>query len=241
MISFSMVTVAQTLDGDVTGTNLAMYRINDNWSQDDGALKLQAARGWNNRIKLYWTIWNSRADDNLTFHYGKGVDEVPSPTAIGEKKFTFDPSGGFHSESIYTKGVHIDGILRFYAGTDERMTLLDNGNVGIGTTDPGPYKLAVSGKIFAKGIDVKNSIWPDFVFAEDYKLRPLEEVERFIEEHQHLPEIPSEAEVLEKGIDVGKMFELQMQKIEELTLYLIELKNENKALKQTLNTLIEKE
>ena len=123
-----------------------------------------------------------------------------------------------------------------------RFTINNEGNVGIGTPDPGSYyKLAVEGKIGARGIDVKSGSWADFVFAEDYTLRPLEEVEQFIKEHQHLPEIPSEAEVLEKGVDVGEMLKLQMHKIEELTLYLIQLKKENESLKQTVNALQNKE
>ncbi len=105
-------------------------------------------------------------------------------------------------------------------------TLLINphgGNVGIGTSDPGSYKLAVEGIIGARGIDVKAGAWADFVFAPDYSLKSLKEVKNFIKQNGHLPDVPSEEEVLEEGINVSEMFKIQMQKIEELTLYIIEL------------------
>lgn len=103
----------------------------------------------------------------------------------------------------------------------------NSGNVGIGTLNPGSFKLAVEGKIGAREVKVQSSGWADFVFAEDYVLPPLAEVEQFIKENKHLPEVPSEAEVKENGIELGKMDALLLQKIEELTLYMIELKKEN--------------
>lgn len=100
--------------------------------------------------------------------------------------------------------------------------------VGIGTTDPGNYKLAVEGTIGARGIDVKVGAWSDFVFEKDYTLKSLEEVAIFIEKNKHLPDVPSEAEVLEKGIDLAKMDAILLQKIEELTLYMIDLRKRTK-------------
>jgi len=115
--------------------------------------------------------------------------------------------------------------------TAAKFDLLFNpfgGNVGIGTTDTQNFKLAVAGNtaidgtLKAKEIKVQANVWADFVFAPNYKLRPLAEVETFIKENQHLPEIPSEAEVKEEGIAVGEMNAKLLQKIEELTLYVIE-------------------
>ncbi|MEO1050054.1 MAG: hypothetical protein AAFX87_05495 [Bacteroidota bacterium] len=97
---------------------------------------------------------------------------------------------------------------------------INHGNFGIGTTNP-TYKLSVNGTIRAKEVIVETG-WSDFVFEEDYRLRTLKEVEAYINENGHLPEIPSAKEVEENGVKVGEMESKLLQKIEELTLYLIE-------------------
>jgi hypothetical protein len=125
----------------------------------------------------------------------------------------------------------------------EGITLQRNGNVGIGTAHP-DAKLAVKGLIHAQEIkvDLEGAITPDFVFEADYDLPELAEVEAFIEEHKHLPEIPSAVEVEANGVELGAMQMKLLQKIEELTLYLIEqekrmerLEAENQKLAELLN------
>lgn len=96
-----------------------------------------------------------------------------------------------------------------------------NGNVGIGINKP-QNKLDVNGTIHAKEVKVDLNGWADYVFKTDYKLPSLEEVEAHIKEKGHLPSIPSEKEVLVKGINLGDNQRLLLQKIEELTLYSIE-------------------
>lgn len=100
-----------------------------------------------------------------------------------------------------------------------------DGHVGIGVANP-TEKLHVNGNIRAAA-----GIWADFVFETDYQLPKLEEVESHIVANGHLKDIPSEAEVLENGINLGEMDAKLLQKIEELTLYLIEQNKEIKALK----------
>jgi hypothetical protein len=100
---------------------------------------------------------------------------------------------------------------------------LSSGNVGIGTMALSDYKLSVEGKIRAREIEVNASTWADFVFAEDYPLKSLSEIEKYIAEKKHLPNVPSEKEVLAKGINLGEMDAILLQKIEELTLYIIDL------------------
>jgi hypothetical protein len=93
----------------------------------------------------------------------------------------------------------------------------------IGPTISGPYKLAVKGKIAATDFNVVASgSWPDYVFSPSYKLRSLEETEAYINEHKHLPNIPAAAVVDKEGFALGDMQKRMMEKIEELTLYLIE-------------------
>jgi len=105
--------------------------------------------------------------------------------------------------------------------TTKMMTMMANGNLGIGTTNPGTYKLAVNGKIRAKEIKVETG-WADYVFKEGYDLPTLAEVEQHIKEKGHLPNIPSAKEVKENGIQLGEMNKLLLEKIEELTLYTLQ-------------------
>ena len=116
------------------------------------------------------------------------------------------------------------------------------GNVGIGTTDTKGYKLAVAGEMIAERVVVKlTGTWPDYVFKKNYGLRPLEQVEQFINQNSHLPEVPSAQEITDKGIDVGAMNAKLLQKVEELTLYLIEqnkeIKMQNKENKMQNNKI----
>ena len=124
------------------------------------------------------------------------------------------------------------------------MTMLTNGYVGIGTTTPS-YTLDVNGDIRASKIYVKRTLsaeeiivktmGADFVFADDYQLLPLSEVEAFITENKHLPEIQSAKEMQENGVSVSELQTKLLQKIEELTLYLIQQENRIKELEEKLN------
>ncbi|MEX0274647.1 MAG: hypothetical protein AB3N16_09740 [Flavobacteriaceae bacterium] len=97
------------------------------------------------------------------------------------------------------------------------------GNVGIGTSTPRDYKLAVNGDIRAKRVKVETTNWPDYVFTKAHHLPTLEEVRQHIAEKGHLPNIPPATEVEANGLDLGEMDRLLLEKIEELTLYILEL------------------
>lgn len=132
------------------------------------------------------------------------------------------------------------GMNNGTADLHERMRIMPNGNVGIGTSNP-QNTLDVNGTIHTKEVRIDNDGWADFVFDKDYKLVTLAEIEAHIKEYRRLPEIPSEAEVKENGVDVGVMQVKLLQKIEELTLYVIEqdkkinkLQEENQELKKII-------
>jgi hypothetical protein len=97
------------------------------------------------------------------------------------------------------------------------------GHVGIGTRETFGYSLAVNGAILTEEVTVKvKEDWPDYVFDEDYELVSLNELNSFIHENRHLPEVPAADAILESGLEVGKMQSLLLKKIEELTLYIIQ-------------------
>lgn len=99
----------------------------------------------------------------------------------------------------------------------------NDNSVGIGTNATYGYRLAVAGPMIAERIKVKQvTNWPDYVFKKDYQLPPLKEVATFIDKNGHLPGIPSAAEIANDGIEVGDMNARLLQKIEEMTLHLIQ-------------------
>lgn len=93
----------------------------------------------------------------------------------------------------------------------------------LGTINDADLRLAVNGNVYTKKVKVTATAWSDYVFDTTYRLRPLSEVEAFIKANQHLPEVPSTAEVTKSGVDVGDTQALLLKKVEELTLYMIEL------------------
>ncbi len=107
------------------------------------------------------------------------------------------------------------------------------GNMSIGTSSVATgYKVNIGGKVMCEELKVQLRPWADYVFADNYKLMNLSQLERFIKKNKHLPNIPSAAEVEKNGLEVGDMQRRMMEKIEELTLYIIELKKEIDTLKE---------
>jgi hypothetical protein len=113
----------------------------------------------------------------------------------------------------------------------------DLGNVGIGLTDPGNDKLAVNGNIRAKEVKVETTNWPDYVFDKGYNLPSLEEIKKHIQEKGHLPNIPSASEMEENGVELGEMNKLLLEKIEELTLYILKQQEEIKENKRQIRLI----
>jgi hypothetical protein len=133
--------------------------------------------------------------------------------------------------AVFEKGAGVN-VLYLKAG----------GNVGIGTSNP-LAKLSVNGtgtfngKVKCTEVEVLLAAWPDFVFESGYNLRPLSEVENFINTNKHLPDVPSADEVITNGASLGQMNSTLLQKVEELTLYMIQLQKENDALKVRVSNL----
>ena len=163
---------------------------------------------------------------------------------------TTSPSGEYPDNIFVVSNENGSGVVKMknrYGRTQivlntEGDSYFKGGNVGIGTTNPGSWKLAVNGKIRAKEIKVETG-WSDFVFEDNYKLPTLQDVEKHIKSKGHLKDIPSAKEVEKNGIFLGEMDSKLLQKIEELTLYAIaqekKINKDKKSLKTMNSILIE--
>lgn len=126
-----------------------------------------------------------------------------------------------------------DALELYEGGT--AMTI-QNARIGIGTDPNINYKLSVNGKVICEELKVQLSEnWPDYVFEEGYPLMTTEEISRFIDENGHLPGVPSASQVIQdEGIEVGEMNKILLEKIEELTLLLIDQQRQINSLTQLI-------
>jgi hypothetical protein len=113
-----------------------------------------------------------------------------------------------------------------------------NGNMLVGNTSVRTatgYAVSVVGKIICEDLKIQlYNIWPDYVFSSDYQLMPLDQLEQSVKQNQHLPNIPSAADITAaKGIEVGEINRQLLEKVEELTLYIIAINKQQKQLQQT--------
>lgn len=175
----------------------------------------------------------------------------PDATSGDYFNFSFRQSSGSHqviqsawdaSAGQFREFAFFDVATRLYEIRNGVMDILfkNSGNIGIGLGTlpiPSGAKVAIGGKVVCKEIEVTLAGLPDFVFQPDYKLMSLYDVENFINENKHLPGVPSEKEVLENGLNLGDMNATLLQKVEELTLYMINLQKENDALKVRISNL----
>jgi len=128
-------------------------------------------------------------------------------------------------------------------GIDSPKTKLHvSGNVMIGSGTPASgYMLSVNGKVISEEVRVElDATWPDYVFDEEYKLTPLHQLEKYISSEKHLPNIPPASQVQREGFDLGDMNRRLLEKIEELTLYIIQQEKKLNALQQQVNSIQQK-
>ncbi len=158
-------------------------------------------------------------------------------------------NGKLDEVMVFNRALNILEILDLYSEISGEEIALElwkpnieniyyNGNVSIaGTSVPSGFNFSVDGKIVAKEIKVTVDNWPDFVFRNEYDLLTLQELEDFIIKNGHLPEIPTSHDVEHNGIYLGEINAKLLQKIEELTLYLIEQNKENQELRRLIEEL----
>lgn len=155
------------------------------------------------------------------------ISKSPSgsgPTATGTLAFSY-------YNGVYTpQNQNTIPYMTFYAsGTNTPIVLIGNATTSLA----GSCTLAVEGKIGARELVISNlTPFPDYVFAKGYRLRPLSETEKFIKEYSHLPEMPSAEDVKKDGLEVGKLTTILVQKVEELTLQMIEINKQIEKLQK---------
>ena len=132
-------------------------------------------------------------------------------------------------------GTNSGNLGKFVIRTNgaDRVYVDNGGNVSIGTTDvANGYKVSVAGKVMCEELRVQlRASWPDYVFKKNYKLLPLAELKKFIEKNNHLPNIPKASVIEKEGMEVGDMQKKLMEKVEELTLYILDLQKQIDELK----------
>jgi hypothetical protein len=171
----------------------------------------------------------------LGIHYGSygTTSETTNTLRFGRyDKSTADQFGN---------GWQANVVLLDMDAPDGSIVLDENGNIGFGTYSTNGYKMAVAGSALFTKVTVKALPWADYVFHANYRLRPLSEVEQYIKQHHHLPEVPSAAEVEKNGLDVGDNQATLLKKIEELTLYVIEQNKKIEELQSEVRALKKKE
>jgi len=211
----------------------AISHVNPNSWRETGCI---------NRNKYVDQYQNFTVDCNPQYGYAKfrirainnlGVTDAPLTVNIKIRSvnFTssFTPLSATGNDLTVNKFLPMTNEWELYVGnlTDTQkgasiaIKALANGNVGIGTANP-QDKLTVAGNIGAREIKVSTNAGADFVFEPDYKLPDLTALEKFVKTNKHLPGIPTAKQMVENGVNLGELNIKLLQKVEELTLHLIE-------------------
>ena len=198
---------------------------------------------YNSQFRGYWTSIECNS-----IHIGNHVPAPSNSTTIGLGTFSFytgDPYSNqlhltYNNQGILEstgKIITSDSVVAQNVKATNNGSFLGtiySGNMSVnGATTSNTYKLAVNSGILCEELKVMADVpSSDFVFEPNYNLKPLSEVEAYVTENKHLPDVPSAKEFKENGYKVGEMDNLLLQKIEELTLYIIDLQKQIEELKQ---------
>lgn len=182
-----------------------------------------------------------RAGANMYFNtearlvWGQPVTDASALSIVGGNSTynfsTIEFKNHLHFRRVSSTGGNNGALLSLQSNGTILMGIWENYTNS--TYDTQGHRLVVKGKILCEGVKVIADVpSADYVFQEGYRLRPLAEVEDFIKENKHLPGVPSATEFAECGYNVGDMDNILLEKVEELTLYMIQLKAEVDALKK---------
>lgn len=251
-ISLGTYSWGQTiLTGGNTGTSKDKFIINSDESENDAGIRLQTRSG---NSHTDWNIWAENESGSLRFSswYSNDGHSDADENKAGDSHVVISKEGTMTVLNNLIVGSDViasTGTFNVY-GRTHIFPKLEGPTYNIPDTgDNSHYNLWVEQGIISSNlalINVEN--WPDYVFKKDYPLRDLESLEKFIKKNGHLPNIPSEKEILENGYSQHDMNVRFLEKIEELTLYSIDQNKKINALIKELelqdsiqqNTLIRK-
>jgi hypothetical protein len=220
------------------------------------SLKVGTASGMQPDAAITWTTGLSIANDGKVTIGSLAGSEARAvyATSSGELIATSGPTGwSLDGNDIGNDdfiGSTNDMPLIFKTYNQPRMQIAANGDVHVGTLKwdytatagnldrtAYPSLLSVNGAVVAKLVRVTVNHWADNVFSPSYRLMPLPEVKNYITKNGHLPDVPAEAEVMKNGIDLQEMQAVLLRKVEELTLHLITIEEENKKLRNRVDAI----
>ncbi len=257
--SASTNTSSKAVDGNIVDVESRWLSANTSWphwieidllnNYEIEQIKFWTGSGGYNRpVQYEFQVWNGSSwitmvdgsSNNLAI-----VDETFSKISTSKVRL-FGLGGIDNYFRLYELEVY--GILESSGSGNENSVWVasgnninyTNGSVGIGTNVP-DAKLTVKGNIHTNEVkvDLQGAVAPDYVFYDNYKLKKLEEVQRYIEKYGHLPNIPSAKEMKQQGINLKEMNLKLLEKIEELTLYIL-MQNKNQKLQNLKQLELEK-
>lgn len=248
------------------GNRKSLLIINEIWSRPDENLTMNHSfsiysRYFNdyNLIPRLVVSWDGNVGigtdlPQVKFDVIKGDARIEGSLGLGNlpsEKLDVFGNIRINDNKIYLRGNNGDinhglGWFWQFAGKFiDGPVLFGNSGGVLGTTNSIVLKwelgkVRVDGTIFAKEVYVKTDVWADYVFAKDYNLMSLNELESFIKTNNHLPEVPTAEEATGNGVNVGDMQTILLKKVEELTLYVIELNKKNEQLTKEVEILMKK-
>lgn len=217
------------LGGNLPSLNIKTYMINGDGGQ------------YNNtsiNIGNYRDPATTLTEENVIQIYGMDASGATAPIPFfildgdGKVGINVQPDNSF---SFPNNRTGFDFNVNGWSYFSDKVLIGDDITSSI---DQSPYKLYVKGGILTDKVRVEtHSQWPDYVFAEDYDLMSLNVLAKYVGDNKHLPGVPSASDVEDNGIELSEMSAVLLQKVEELTLYVIELKKENEELRKDVNAM----